>query len=90
MDRQIVFVAYEVLDFPYRRRITSIFQLTRSDRLNYRLWSSEARSWGRVEITTTDRLETVLADRRLRWVTGPTCQLPTDPPLQAERRERML
>lgn len=74
--RNIVFVVYEVLDFPYRRRITSIFELTRSDRLNYRLWSSEARSWGRVEITSTDRLQEVLNDRRLRWVTGPDYKLP--------------
>jgi hypothetical protein len=78
MSRQIVFITYEVLDFPYRRRITSIFELARSDRKNYKDWSGIAREWGSVEVTSTDRLTEVLADRRLKWVTGPDYALPAE------------
>jgi hypothetical protein len=90
VHRQIVFIAYEVLWFPYRRRITSIFELTRSDRRNYKDWSSVAREWGSVEITTTDRLESVLADRRLKWVSGLTSPTRSNQSWPHEEAERIL
>lgn len=69
MTRQIVFIGYERLDFPYRRRVTAIYELSQSDRLNYRRWSGIIRDREQeIELTSTDRLESVLRDKRLRWI----------------------
>ena len=68
VDRQIAFIGFDVLSFPYRRRITGIYILSKSDRYNYRLWSAIILDQSQqIEITSTDRLEEVLADKRLRW-----------------------
>lgn len=68
VDRQIVFIGYDVLWQPYSRRITGIFELKKSDRLNYKLWYETAREMSqKVMVTSTDRLEKVLADKWLRW-----------------------
>lgn len=66
--RQIVFIGYRVLWHPYRRIITNIYELRCSDELNYRGFFGIAREMNeQVLVTSTDRLEEVLADRRLRW-----------------------
>ena len=66
--RQIVFIGYDVFWHPYRRTITGIYILSKSDRLNFKLWYETVREMSQqVDITSTDRLESVLADKRLKW-----------------------
>jgi hypothetical protein len=66
--RQIVLIGFSEEWHPYRRTITNIYQLSKSDRYDYYFWKSLIREQNeRTMVTSTDRLRETLADGRLRW-----------------------
>lgn len=69
--RNIVFVAWETYwdrDCRPSRRITGIYELKRSDRTNFKVWSGLVRQENEsMLITSTDGLPSVLNDARMSW-----------------------